>query len=79
MPEETFEEFIKFSYPFLNCGKGCWKNGDDEIVAISTMTPSHIEHCIEMLENWTLTEDHQHREKAEELLNDKIWELREAL
>ena len=80
MIKETLEEFIKYEYSFMDCGEGCWKGGDDKVIAISTMDKKHIKHCIEMIEDWYIDlTDNQYKDQIEQMHQDKLTELRDAL
>ncbi len=80
MIKETLEEFIKYEYSFMDCSAGCWKGGDDKVIAISTMDSKHIQHCINMVENWQINlTDNQYKDEIEKMLENKLIELREAL
>lgn len=80
MIEETLEEFIKYEYSFMDCGEGCWKGGDDKVIAISTMNKKHLQHCINMVENWHIDLiDNQYKDKIEKMLENKLNELKDAL
>lgn len=68
MIKETLEEFIKYEYLFMDCGAGCWKDGDDKVIAISTMESDHIKHCINMVESWQIDlTGNQCKEKIERM------------
>jgi len=80
MIKETLEEFIKYEYSFMDCSAGCWKGGDDKVIAISTMDTKHIQHCINMVKSWQIDlTDNQYKNRIEEMLEDKLIELQEAL
>ena len=80
MIEETLEDFIRYEYSFMDCSIGCWKGADDKVIAISTMKPDHIQHCINMVESWQIDlTDNQYKDKIEKMHEDKLIELQEAL
>jgi len=80
MVKETLEEFIKYECSFMDCGAGCWKGGDDKVIAISTMDSNHIQHCIKMVEKWKIDlTNNQDKDKIEKMIENKLIELQEAL
>ena len=77
---KTLEEILEYNYPFLLCNEGCWKTGDDEIVAICTMEESHIKHCIDFVKNWgEPDEGDPYKDKITQMMRKKIEELEKAL